>query len=144
MNWFHSSWCYSNSSKDITCPSGMLKTEFTSPIAKSTSPGLSDTTFFARCCVKPKLIIMIQQCYTPVGWVKGHCIFKKRFLVKVWRSNETLGKIELHFLMYLTGTFDFGLSWTLFKLAKLVSRSAGSYTCRWLYSFNYLHSFCCL
>ena len=30
-------------------PSGKLKTEFTSPIAKSTSPGLSDTTFFARC-----------------------------------------------------------------------------------------------
>ena len=28
-------------------PSGKLKTEFTSPIAKSTSPGLSDTTFFA-------------------------------------------------------------------------------------------------
>ena len=27
---------------------GKLKTEFTSPIAKSTSPGLSDTTFFAR------------------------------------------------------------------------------------------------
>ena len=41
--------CYSNSSKNITCPSGKLKTEFTSPIAKSTSPGLSDTTFFARC-----------------------------------------------------------------------------------------------
>ena len=33
--------CYSNSSKNITCPSGKLKTEFTSPIAKSTSPGLS-------------------------------------------------------------------------------------------------------
>ena len=28
---------------------GKLKTDFTSPIAKSTSPGLSDTTFFARC-----------------------------------------------------------------------------------------------
>ena len=28
---------------------GKLKTEFTSPIAKSTSPGLSDTTFFAHC-----------------------------------------------------------------------------------------------
>ena len=28
-----------------------LKTEFTGPIAKSTSPGLSDTTFFA-CCSK--------------------------------------------------------------------------------------------
>ena len=31
------------------CPSGKLKTEFTSPIAKSTSPGLWDTTFFAHC-----------------------------------------------------------------------------------------------
>ena len=40
--------CYSNSSENITCPSGKLSTEFTSPIAKSTSPGLSDTTFFAR------------------------------------------------------------------------------------------------
>ena len=40
--------CYSNSSKNITCPSGKLKTEFTSLIAKSTSPGLSDTTFFAH------------------------------------------------------------------------------------------------
>ena len=28
---------------------GKLITEFTSPIAQSTSPGLSDTTFFARC-----------------------------------------------------------------------------------------------
>ena len=40
--------CYSNSSKNLTCPSGKLKTEFTSPVAKSTSPGLSDSTFFAR------------------------------------------------------------------------------------------------
>ena len=39
---------YSNCSKNITCLSGKLKTKFTSPIAKSTSPGLSDTTFFAR------------------------------------------------------------------------------------------------
>ena len=29
--------CYLNSSKNITCPSGKLKTEFSSPIAKSTS-----------------------------------------------------------------------------------------------------------
>ena len=28
---------------------GKLKTELTRPIAKSTSLGLSDTTFFARC-----------------------------------------------------------------------------------------------
>ena len=37
-----------NSSKNITCTLGKLRTEFTSPKAKSTSPGLSDTTFFAR------------------------------------------------------------------------------------------------
>ena len=42
--------CYSNPSKNITCPSGKLKTGFTSPIEKSASPGLSDTTFFARWC----------------------------------------------------------------------------------------------
>ena len=30
----------------ITCPSDKLRTEFTSPTAKSTSPMLSDTTFF--------------------------------------------------------------------------------------------------
>ena len=46
ISWF---FCYSNSSKNITCPSGKIKTEFTSPIAKSTSPGPSDTTFFAYC-----------------------------------------------------------------------------------------------
>ena len=38
-----------NSSKYFTCPLGKLRTEFTGPIAKSTSPGLSDTTFFAHC-----------------------------------------------------------------------------------------------
>ena len=32
-------YCYSNSSKNITCPPGKFKTEFTSPIAKFTSPG---------------------------------------------------------------------------------------------------------
>ena len=35
--------------KNSTCPSGKLRTKITSPIAKSTLPGLSDTTFFARC-----------------------------------------------------------------------------------------------
>ena len=37
--------------KIFACPLGKLSTKFTSPIAKSTSPGLSDTTFFARCYV---------------------------------------------------------------------------------------------
>ena len=36
------------SSKNSTCPSGKLLTKITSPIAKSTSHGLSDMTFFAR------------------------------------------------------------------------------------------------
>ena len=40
--------CNLNSSKKFTCLSGKLITDFTSPIAKSTSPGLSDTTFSAR------------------------------------------------------------------------------------------------
>ena len=45
--------CYLNSSKKITCPLGKLKTEFTSPIAKSTSPRLLDTTFFPCCFHNP-------------------------------------------------------------------------------------------
>ena len=36
------------SPQSSTCPSGKLRTKITSPTAKSTSPGLSDTTFFAR------------------------------------------------------------------------------------------------
>ena len=44
--------CYSNSSKDIK-----LKTEFNSPIAKSTSPGLSPTTFFVHCSYKFSLLL---------------------------------------------------------------------------------------
>ena len=38
--------------KNITCPSGKLKTEFTSPIAKSTSHGLSDTNFTLHAACK--------------------------------------------------------------------------------------------
>ena len=41
--------CNLNSPQKITRPLGKLRTEFTSPIAKSTSPRLSDTTFFAPC-----------------------------------------------------------------------------------------------
>ena len=46
--------CYSNSLKYITCPLGKIKTEFTSAIGKSTSPGLLDTTFFACCLLEVK------------------------------------------------------------------------------------------
>ena len=44
--------------KIFACLSGKLSTEFTSPIAKSTSPGLSDTTFFARCEVTYLLLFV--------------------------------------------------------------------------------------
>ena len=40
--------CNLKFSKNFTCPSGKLGTKFTSLMAKSTSPGLLDTTFFAR------------------------------------------------------------------------------------------------
>ena len=43
--------CSLSSPKDFTCPSGKLRTEFSSLIVKCTSPGLSDTTFFAPCVV---------------------------------------------------------------------------------------------
>ena len=46
---FHSSSVIWIPQRNFTCPSGKLITEFTSLIAKSTSPGLSDTTFFIRC-----------------------------------------------------------------------------------------------
>ena len=41
--------------KNFICPSGKLRIGITSPVAKSTSPGLSDTTFFA--CWSFKMII---------------------------------------------------------------------------------------
>ena len=41
--------CQLNSSKYFTCLLGKLRAEFAGPITKSTSPWLSDTTFFARC-----------------------------------------------------------------------------------------------
>ena len=40
--------CNLNPSKNLTCLSSKLRTEFTSRITKSTSPGLPDPTFFAR------------------------------------------------------------------------------------------------
>ena len=51
--------------KNITCPLGKLQTEFTSPIAKLTSPGLLDTTFFAHChtCKSCALLKFLSLCY---------------------------------------------------------------------------------
>ena len=58
------------SQKHSTCPSGKLRTKITSPIAKSTSPGLSDTTFFARCPVffiPKRLPIPTKLTFTPAS-----------------------------------------------------------------------------
>ena len=54
--------CNLNSSEKFTCPSGKLITEFTSPIAKSTIPGLSGTTFFVRCSHTIKCLL------NELGW----------------------------------------------------------------------------
>ena len=48
--------CNLKSPKTFICPSGKLITEFTSPIAKFTSPGLSDNSkiqlvVYFQCCV---------------------------------------------------------------------------------------------
>ena len=48
------------SPKNSTCPSGKLRTKITSPIAKSTSPGLSDMTFFARWFIGVLFLYMQQ------------------------------------------------------------------------------------
>ena len=81
--------CYSNSSKNITCSSGKLKTEFTCPIAKSTSPGLSDTTFFARWSYKAFFIFHTVE--TSRHFVfKAHAFtWKIRFPCKVEASDES-------------------------------------------------------
>ena len=50
--------CNVNFLKKIVCLSGKLRTKFTSPIAKSTSPRLLDMTFFAHCILIIVIIIL--------------------------------------------------------------------------------------
>ena len=56
--------CNLNSSKNFTCLLGKLRTEFSSLIAKSTSPGLSDTTFFAHCTMIGLLKKLLSICHS--------------------------------------------------------------------------------
>ena len=58
QNWLQSFYNLNAQEKKFTCLLGKLKTEFTSPIAKSTGAGLSDMTFFARC-FSPKLTLTL-------------------------------------------------------------------------------------
>ena len=57
-----------NSSKNFTCLSGQLSSKFTSLIAKFPSPGLSDTTCFARWSV---ILIL---CYSQVRYIFQPCL----------------------------------------------------------------------
>ena len=63
----------SNCSKNTTWPLGKLKTEFTSPTAKSTSPWPLDTTFFA-CCLMWKFLERCF-CFQPVIAVFDQLVF---------------------------------------------------------------------
>ena len=97
--------CYSNSSKSITCPSGKLKTEFTCPIAKPTSPGLSDTTFFARwsCCLGSG-IQDFPSCFGVKLWNEIPChirdLPKKKFTKVLHRLLSDILKEEMTILRH--------------------------------------------
>ena len=86
--------CYSNSSKNITCPSGNLKTEFTCPIAKSTSPVLSDTTFFARWIWSGAATNLAYDRKRIYGW--RHLRLKRRELVTENTFADCIKEPEAH------------------------------------------------
>ena len=70
--------------KNITCLLGKLKTEFTSPIVKSTSPGLSDTTFFAHLPGQnPQLLMALSH-----RWIKGLVSEDKRRRSRISPHNK--------------------------------------------------------
>ena len=73
------------SQKKFTCSSGKLKTEFTGPKPKSTSPRLSNTTFFACwICHNPQ---------RPVQWFHFSCIGITRQPTGHWYCDECQLKV---------------------------------------------------
>ena len=89
-----------NSSKNITCPSGKLKTEFTSPRAKSTSPGPSNTTFFASWpCDQVFLVpvITVPYNYMEIG----------RFAPVLHLKNRKMSRQKHRFELFLSAHFLF-------------------------------------
>ena len=91
--------------KNSTCPSGKLRTKITSPIAKSNSPGLSDTTFFARWLekepiekgsyigVNQAMLILYHWCYVKTKEVQVELAFFKRKKPYLTLEKEILIKI---------------------------------------------------
>ena len=60
--------CNLNSSRNFTCLWGKLRTKFTSPVAKSTSHGLSDCTFFACWSIVKNNYVRLCWPIRPVLW----------------------------------------------------------------------------
>ena len=79
--WFHSP-------KNFTCLSGKLRREFTSAIAKSSIPGISNTTFFSHWT--HTLVIS-----------KEYCVFIHGISLP-WNVDHTLGRI-FHWFYLVNG-----------------------------------------
>ena len=105
--------CYSISSKNITCPSGKLKTGFTCPIAKSTSPRLSDTTFFA-CWLQflSKLLIDLFSFHVIIRPQKIGYHFTFCLDFDMPRTAKHCYCFYLIFRAILGGTFSLSLVWS--------------------------------
>ena len=87
--------CKLNSSKYFTCPLGKLRTEFTSLIAKSTYPALSNTTFFARWSRHPRLDV------EPMTWLdpcplEGHLWLNQQESLHIFVPEEWMGVFWVH------------------------------------------------
>ena len=77
--------CYSNSLRDISCPSGKSKTEFTRPIANPLAPGyrtlLSLYAAWSQLEIRPIIVnwSLIPSLYPAGGnhwWVSSHFVIK--------------------------------------------------------------------
>ena len=69
------SFCNLNSQKNFTCPLGKLRTKVTSPIAKSSSARLSDSTFFACCLLG---VLSEHLLYTCISYEsKQNCFYSR-------------------------------------------------------------------
>ena len=79
--------CNLNSPKDFTCPSYKFRIEFTSRIAKSTSPRLSDMTFFgSRQAFSVPTFGSVYKMYTSVKQTFGSVLLVSMIILK--RSDD--------------------------------------------------------
>ena len=96
--------CYSNCSKNITYPLGKLKTEFTSPIARSTSPGRAIGHYFL-CTLNNKVLLRIFYLMYLIVFLN---MFKSSVLFLFWAVefpavllNTSTGEMESEFHMFV-------------------------------------------